>query len=565
MMLPPRPTPGSVNHGPPHTVEPAAPPSALYALEPRPRLRVSLLLASRCLPAWLDETLAALLAAEFLEVQVLRRADAPARRQGSLAWRCFYALDRALLGALRPIVTPRPIRPAIDAAPMPASPEALRAAIEAFAPDVVISLGLPPTHADLWPLASRAVWSMPAEACHPSWSLLHMLPAFLRGDDHATSGLPVLDDRTGRGLLLDPATVSIAQLSFARNTAYQLQKAPAKLLRALRRLQQGEPTLEAPADLARAPGNLATLGLCLRIVVRSLLRHVPRLGQRECWMLAARHDAQALDPGRPAAEGFRLWAPPRGWFWADPHPWKHEGQSHVFFEAYNYERAIGEIHVVPVDAEGRPGPHRPVMFGPHHLSYPFLFEHEGHPHLLVECAQSLRIDAFRADPYPEHWTPVATLLCGWRAVDGTLYRHEGRWWLFACVAETPFDDGGREFTELFLFHADSPLGPWAAHRQNPVIADVRSARPAGPLFVHEGRLIRPSQDCAAEYGHRIVFNQVLHLDADRYEEVPLSTLHPDWAPGLRGCHTYAKCEGLELLDAKLLVATAKTRPSTAER
>jgi hypothetical protein len=305
--------------------------------------------------------------------------------------------------------------------------------------------------------------------------------------------------------------------------------------------------------------------LCLRIIARSALRHLPRLGRRERWTLATRRAARPLDPSAPSAEGFQAWTPPRGWFWADPFPYAHEGREHVFFEAYDYERAIGEIHVAPVDPAGRAGPHEPVMRGEQHLSYPFLFEHEGQPHLIVECAQSRRIDAFRPEHYPTRWTKAATLLDGWRAVDGTLLQHGGRWWLFACVAETPFDDGGREFNELFLFHAGSPLGPWTPHRQNPVVADVRSARPAGPLFVHEGRLLRPSQDCAAEYGHRIVFNEVLRLDPDHYEETPLGTLEPDWAPDLRGCHTYARSGRLELIDLKRLVPARLTRPDAAPR
>lgn len=544
----------------------AVPVSPLYPAAPgRARLRVSVVLACPRGPAWLDGMLSALAAADFLEVQWLRGEVAPARRRGSLAWRAFHFFDRRLLGELKPIMAARPLRGGMADAMQALDGKQLHEAIAGFTPDVVLSIGHSPAPIGLSSLARHAAWSIPAEAGLPGWGLLHLLPALLRGDAHALSGLPVRDERNARHVLLDPAQVSIAQLSFARNTAYQLQKAPAKLLRALRRLHRGDPPTEVPMDDVRPPGAIATLGLVRRLAIRSVLRHLPRLGRRERWTLAARRDGRSIDPAIGAAEGFELWTPPRGWFWADPFPWSHEGREHVFFEAYDYARAIGEIHVVAVDAKGRPGPHVPVMRGGQHLSYPFLFEHEGQPHLLVECAQSRRIDAFRAERYPEHWTPAATLLGGWRAVDGTLLRHDGRWWLFACVAETPFDDGGREFNELFLFHAESPLGPWTPHRHNPVVSDVRTARPAGPLFVHEGRLVRPGQDCAAEYGHRIVFNHVLRLDPDHYEEVALGTLHPDWAPGLRGCHTYARCGSLELLDAKRLVPTAETRADRGAR
>lgn len=525
------------------------------------RLRVCVLLAAHELPAWLDETLGALLAAEFLEVQVVRTAVAPARRRGSVAWRAFHALDHRLLGGLRAISAPRPLPPALANAPFPEGEAALQAMVAAIAPDVLLSIGQSPVPVPLWPLARRAAWSLPAEACGPGFGLLHLLPAFLRGETCARSGLPVFDDRRGGHLLLDPAVVSVAQLSFARNSAYQLQKAPAKLLRELRRLQQEQPLRAMPHAQARPPGILATLGLCARLLARSALRHLPRFGRRERWTLASRRGARGLDPAAPDARDFQLWTPPRGWFWADPFPWSHRGAEHVFFEAYDYARGIGEIHVVPVDAEGRAGPVQRVMHGPRHLSYPFLFEHAGNPHLLVECSQSRRIDAFRSTDWPTGWVHAATLIDGWRAVDGTVVRHGDRWWLFACVAETPFDDGGREFNELFLFHANDPLGPWHPHRQNPVVTDVRRARPAGPCFVHEGRLVRPAQDCAAEYGHRIVFNEVRRLDPDHYEEHPIGQLDPRWAVAMHGCHTYARHGTLDLLDAKFLAPVAETRPS----
>lgn len=529
----------------------------LYMDPAAPRLRVLVLLAADPLPAWLDECLTALQRTPFLEVESLRMACTPARRKGSLAWRAYQRLDRGLLGDLAPVMTLRPsgtkLRngPVMDAA-------ALRARAEAFLPDVVLTVGSA-TPVDLWPLARRAAWSIPAEACDAGYALLHLLPAFLHGEPEALSGFPVVDDRTGTGLLLDPAMVSIAQLSLARNTAYQLQKAPAKLIRSLRRLHRGEPLRAEAMGIERPPGTRAALVLAAKLGLRSASRHLPRFGKREAWWLAARRKARGMDPDAPEADAFDPWPPPRGWFWADPFPWRQDGREHVFFEAYDFERAIGEIHAVEVDAEGRPGAPFTVMAGDHHLSYPFLFESSGEPRMVVECASSRRIELHRPEDYPRRWTPVATLLEGWRAVDATLHHHDGRWWMFTCVAETPFDDGGREFNELFLFHAERPEGPWLPHRQNPVVADVRRARPAGPLFMHEGRLIRPSQDCAAEYGHRIVFNHVRRLDPDHYEESPLGTLEPDWAPGLRGCHTYARCGNLEVVDAKFLVPAAHTR------
>ncbi|WP_334132078.1 glucosamine inositolphosphorylceramide transferase family protein [Silanimonas lenta] len=535
------------------------PPSPLYPHDSgRPRLRVTVVLACHALPGWLDETLAALETAPFVELALLRSPPAPARRQGSLLWRCLYRGDRALLGSLSSVLAPRPLRPSLAAAPL-YDDGALTRAVATTTPDVLLCLGRSPAPVALWPLARRAAWSLPAEACHADGALLHLLPAFLRGEAGTVSGLPIHDDRAGQHLLLEPTDVSVAQLSLARNSAYQLQKAPAQLLRALRHLHRDEPLEALPVSVPRPPGRLASLRLCLALALRGLRRRLPRLGRIERWTLAFRRNGHPLRPEAPDAHGFRCWTPPAGWFWADPFPWSRGGEDLVFFEALPYASGVGEIHMARIDADGQPSAPVAVIADGRHRSYPFLVEHGGEPLMLVECAESRRLEAWRPERWPDRWRAVATLLEGWRIVDATLHRHAGRWWLFACVAETPFDDGGREFNELFLFHADDPLGPWQPHPDNPVVRGVARARPAGPLFEHGGRLIRPAQDCTLEYGHRIVFHEVLRLDETAYEERPLGRLDPVWAPGLRGCHTYARHGRLEFLDAKFLVPSRAAR------
>ena len=202
------------------------PPTPLYTMAAdRPRLRVVVLLAASELPGWLDEALLWLRRAAFLDVRVLRLPDAPARRVGGPAWRAFSRLDHRLLGHLEPIMALRAPNSALQAETVASGDRPLRDAVAGFTPDVLLSVGLSPAPVDLWSLARRAAWSIPAEACRPGFGLAHLLPAFARGDATALSGLPVRDDRTGNDLLLDPATISLAQLSFARNAAFQLQKA----------------------------------------------------------------------------------------------------------------------------------------------------------------------------------------------------------------------------------------------------------------------------------------------------------------------------------------------------
>jgi len=105
--------------------------------------------------------------------------------------------------------------------------------------------------------------------------------------------------------------------------------------------------------------------------------------------------------------------------------------------------------------------------------------------------------------------------------------------------------------ELCLFFADALMGPWTPHRGNPVLSDVRRARPAGTLFYEEGRLIRPSQDCGKAYGYALVFSEVLTLSETEYEERQIGRLDPGLVAGCVGTHTYNRTEQFEVVDRTL--------------
>jgi hypothetical protein len=132
-------------------------------------------------------------------------------------------------------------------------------------------------------------------------------------------------------------------------------------------------------------------------------------------------------------------------------------------------------------------------------------------------------------------------------MDATLAQIGDRWWMFAngAIADACVGD------ELYLFHAPTPLGPWTAHRRNPVVSDVRHARPAGRIFCREGVWYRPAQNSAVSYGHSMTIQRIVTLTPDRYEEREVSRILPDWAPGLTATHTINAIDGLTVIDARL--------------
>ena len=155
---------------------------------------------------------------------------------------------------------------------------------------------------------------------------------------------------------------------------------------------------------------------------------------------------------------------------------------------------------------------------------------------------------YRAVEFPTRWEYVQDLLTDIRAVDTTLCEHGGRWYLFTGVSEA----GGSSWDELFLFVADTPLGPWAPHPMNPIVSDVRSARPGGALFRRDGVLYRPGQNSAKCYGHSLAVFEVTELTPDRYAERLAYRIEPDWLPNIYGCHTITMADDLMALDCKAL-------------
>jgi hypothetical protein len=129
-----------------------------------------------------------------------------------------------------------------------------------------------------------------------------------------------------------------------------------------------------------------------------------------------------------------------------------------------------------------------------------------------------------------------------------------------------------ENDELNLYFADSPLGPWALHPRNPVVADVRRARPAGRVLRVNGRLFRPAQDCSVRYGYAVSFQRIDVLTETAYEESGAGRLEPGWLPGNVATHTFNRDEDFEAVDAQFEVPRfawlpgwrRRTRPSAGD-
>lgn len=268
---------------------------------------------------------------------------------------------------------------------------------------------------------------------------------------------------------------------------------------------------------------------------------------RQWFLLLAKRDQG--DTSVPQVKSMRVLLPPEDRFWADPFLWCQDDRRHVFFEEYPYSLGLGRISVMELDSDGCPvAPPEVVLEMQHHLSYPYLFSFDGELYMVPEQRAARCVDIYRCISYPTEFERVRTLFKGVRMVDVTVFEHEGLWWLF-CAIKTK---GLRYDENLCAFYSNHPVnGPWVPHPLNPLVKDLRRARPGGRVFRDEkGRLIRPSQDCYPNYGAGLNLSVIEELTVNTYREMLLWRLSGQDAGGWRGLHHMDMGGGFIVMDAE---------------
>jgi len=247
-------------------------------------------------------------------------------------------------------------------------------------------------------------------------------------------------------------------------------------------------------------------------------------------------------------EGFTTLIPPKHLWWADPIVTKQDDDFYIFIEELTLPRSrnLGHISVIKVDSEGRYQAPVPVLKRPYHLSYPFIFQHDGRHYMVPESSGAHTIELYEAVEFPYRWEHVMDFMKDVHAHDTTLVRRDGLWWMFTNMMENP---GAPVDDELFIFHSQDLLSDeWVPHPMNPVVSDVRTARPAGPFCERDGVLYRPSQDCSICYGHAVNINRVVELNERNYRESLSNRIEPSHFENATRVHTFSHMRGFTAVD-----------------
>ena len=243
------------------------------------------------------------------------------------------------------------------------------------------------------------------------------------------------------------------------------------------------------------------------------------------------------------------------YWYADPFLFTFDDEDYLFVEMYDRKTAKGSIGVARI-RNGRCGKFVKIIETTYHLSYPFIFCDEKGIHMVPESFSNEKVQMYKCVKFPYLWEEE-TVISEECVVDSTRYVSENTEMWFATRFNSPKE---RYNDNLSVLSAQS--GKFK------ILKSGLLSRPAGNFILSDcGIIIRPSQDCTQTYGGGLVFNRVIVMDAENYEETPFLKVY---APGCNaddaknivcdkkkyweyiGIHTYNCNERYEVVDLKYI-------------
>ena len=309
--------------------------------------------------------------------------------------------------------------------------------------------------------------------------------------------------------------------------------------------QLKEQLSESKAKLYRPPVNLKMLQYWIRCVTRRWRFHLHDLLRQEDWNVG-----YLEVPLKEFLEGPEGYEDEIKWFkrrrrssyYADPFVITTEKDTYIFFEHYSYKEGKGCIEVVRKSKNFK----RPkvALEEPFHLSYPFVFEHEGKVYCVPETHRANRLILYRFNEKELKLEQECVLMEPLRPVDPTLIHKDGQWHLFMTQKDFPS-------VKLYHYIANDLKGPYVPDFGNPIKVDCADARMAGSFFEWDGKLVRPAQECLRYYGTAVNLNQVTKMSDQGFEEIPFDRIKPFKHSRMRqGLHTLNGNEVITVFDGK---------------
>lgn len=500
-------------------------------------------------PRWVRKSLENVLAADVSTFELVVKVPPEKNTGESLLYKLYNRMDRSMFAVTPEALEPVSIEDLLDSLPVLSIAELEK--IAACNPDVLLNFGPRELNSKFADTAKYGVWFYrfgTDEKTPPGFREI------ATQEPITISSLRALNSQSpAEQILYQSVSPVLSPFSVGLNNNSCYWKSAAFVARSLVDLYRGNDT---PVDITTRingslqPTNAAMGQVFFKLSGRAAARVVEKLSSFEQWVLAYR-----INPTE-----FKYLVPPVDRFWADPFPIKVGGKYYIFFEEYLNSAGRAHISVIEVDQNGIVSGPAEVLKLDCHLSYPFVFEWRGDYYMIPETGDKNVVELYRATSFPFEWQLQQVLLEAKQPLDATLIEVNGRWWMFVNIQE---EGVLVNWDELHLYHSDSLLGPWKPHARNPVISDVRSARPAGRLFWANDILYRPSQDSSMRYGYATTISKIDTLSPTEYGETEVAKILPDWDKDILGVHTLNAAGELTVIDCltrRRRFSSGKLRP-----
>ena len=300
------------------------------------------------------------------------------------------------------------------------------------------------------------------------------------------------------------------------------------------------------AIVNKTPNNLKMFVFYLLLVKNRIVFHLHRIFYPEFWKIGIVHrpiETFLTDPEIKEVQ----WLPSseKSSYDADPFGYVNENEHFLFYETYNYKNMGASITMCKLDKTLHPQMTKTLLKSGNHLSFPFVIHDNGKVFILPENYQQKQTELYHWNAQKEELQNPISLLDNMEAIDSSVVKFNDRWWLFCTLKKTGSND------QLFVYHSESLTSAFVPHANNPVKTDISSSRPAGTMFIHEGKLYRPAQDCSTTYGARIKFHVVTKLTTEEFKERCVSVVNPVVNSKYnKGLHTISSFGDYTLIDAK---------------
>ncbi len=243
---------------------------------------------------------------------------------------------------------------------------------------------------------------------------------------------------------------------------------------------------------------------------------------------------------------------------ADPFFFRdNEGNLKLLYEDFSMVKPsiYGKIGLATLDKNFNIIDNKEVLDTKSHSSYPFIFFDNEVTYVIPETSVENNVAAYEYNFTSKCLVNKRILVNDLPLLDSTILKHDGKYWLFATLAEN-----GNDHSMLNIYYADSLFGSYKPHLNNPVKNNLDGSRPAGNFITVNGELYRPAQNCSQHYGESITINKIIRLSETEFLEEFYLKILPDMSSEFNaGVHTINIVDDIIVVDGIKMVFSPITK------